>query len=80
MICYIDGINKIVTEGKLVGTLTKKVSSRFNSDTPLNSIFIPEGYNKPLIDLNKSEVGNLHRVRALEKFKKEINRLINKNI
>jgi len=65
LLCLITSDTVVIAEGKLSGKLTKKMSSNFNPDTPINSIFVPEGYNKPLIDLiENSNIGNLHRTRA----------------
>jgi XTP/dITP diphosphohydrolase len=74
LVCFVDGKNEILVEGRLTGILTKKVSKNFNQDTPLNSIFIPDGYDKQLADLSE-DVGNLHRKRALEKLKVELTSL-----
>jgi non-canonical purine NTP pyrophosphatase (RdgB/HAM1 family) len=72
MICYMDGVKKIITKGILRGKLTKKISINFNKDTPLNSVFIPVGYNSPLIELDQFKVGNLHRIRALNILVKKL--------
>lgn len=66
LLCFIDGENEIIAEGSLSGRLTRNVSKNFDQDTPINSIFIPDGFNRPLIDLiNDSGIGNRHRINAL---------------
>ncbi len=66
LICLIDDNSEIIAEGKLAGKLTKKISTKFNPETPLNSIFIPDGHNQPLIELVESaEIGNIHRINAI---------------
>lgn len=74
LLCLIDEQgNEIVTEGRLSGRLTKNISNVFNSDAPINSIFIPEGHEKPLSELsNVNEIGNTHRVNALKELSKKL--------
>ena len=73
MLCYKDFSNEIITEGSLEGRLTKNRSKIINKDTPLNSIFIPKGFNEPLIELPE-ELGlrNIHRIKALKELKKAL--------
>jgi len=66
LICLIDNNREIVAEGKLAGRLTKKISAKFNPETPLNSIFIPDGYDRPLVELiDSADIGNIHRINAI---------------
>lgn len=65
--------NEIVADGRLSGRLTKSISVRFNSDAPINSIFIPEGHEKPLSELSYiNEIGNTHRVNALKELSRKL--------
>lgn len=76
LICLKSNNQEIVVEGLLKGKLTKSISSIFNPDTPINSIFIPNGYDRPLIELtNSKEVGNFHRIDALNQLVDEITKL-----
>lgn len=81
LLCLISNDIVMVAEGNLSGKLTKRVSLNFNPDTPINSIFIPDGYDKPLIDLQDATgIGNLHRSRAFADLGTKIKALeINKN-
>ena len=78
LICFIDKDFEILVEGKLFGKLTKKKSKRFNPETPINSIFIPDGYSQTLIDLTDS-IGNTHRINALNKLYVEIQKYVKKS-
>lgn len=76
MVCYTDGKYEIVTEGKLSGVLTKKKSTKLNTDTPISSIFIPDNYERPLIELKEQrKIDNLHRIMALKKLCNKLQKL-----
>jgi len=73
LICMTDGEREVVVEGKLMGKLTKLRSLVFNPDTPINSIFVPDGFDKPLAEISDSlGIGNVHRKYALEKLSNEL--------
>lgn len=73
MLCYKDKTCEIVTKGVSTGTITKKISKDLNSCTPLNSIFIPEGFYKPISELrNDLKLKNIHRDKAFIQLIKKI--------
>lgn len=73
MLCFKDKTNEVIVEGILKGRLTKKISKNFNPDTPLNSIFIPDGFDVPLSELvDNLDIGNTHRINAFKRLKQEV--------
>lgn len=73
MLCYKDEVTEIVVEGTSVGRLTKKVSKIFDSNTPLNSVFIPDGFDRPISELSENTgLKNIHRVEAFKELKKAL--------
>lgn len=76
LLCLVDDGVEILVEGRLSGRLTKNISEKFNPETPINSIFIPEGYDLPLIELMEStDIGNMHRTNALNKLCEELRKI-----
>lgn len=69
LLCYTDGNKTKIFEGVLHGTISSTVSSKINPSLPLNSIFIPEGSNRPLSELSEKEAQKFsHRAKALERL------------
>jgi|GEM_PF-527866 len=56
--------------GVIHGRLTHILPKQFDKDTPLNSIFVPEGQDKTFAELCTQENFKSHRAIALEKLKK----------
>lgn len=79
LVCFFNGEKEVMAEGILNGKLTKKISPNFNPDTPISSIFIPEGFDKTLIDLAQQGVSNQHRINAFINLKKELSSLWEQN-
>ncbi len=73
MLCYKDENEEVIAKGVSKGRLTKKISNIFNPDAPLNSIFIPDGYDRPLSELSfELGLGNIHRLNAFKDLKEKI--------
>lgn len=65
LVAYIDAPKEIyLFEGRVDGALTKSPSPKEVAGAPLSRIFVPDGYNKPLIELPSHLVS--HRAKALE--------------
>lgn len=76
MLCYKDGVNEIIVEGVSRGKLTKKASKVFDPNAPLNSVFIPDGFDKPIAELSENiGLKNIHRVKAFKELKKALSEI-----
>jgi non-canonical purine NTP pyrophosphatase (RdgB/HAM1 family) len=69
LIAYTDGTNLEVFEGILKGRINKEVPSEYVENSPINSVFIPDGYTE-VFEKSKQSVDFIsHRKIALEKLK-----------
>ncbi len=64
----IDGLEYKLFEGKLEGKIDIKDDKIDNNDFPFSSIFIPNGYDQYLIDVNEDNNFMNHRKKALDKL------------
>lgn len=76
-ISYKDDKNTFDVEHVMKGYLTKKYDKeKFNPKTPFKSIFIPEGYDKPIAELPENIVNNLSYMNQVYKdFKDKLIKL-----
>ncbi len=71
LICYKDSKVTKVFSGRWRGRIVSQVSRFFNPDWQYNSIFIPEGFNKPLVEVTMEErAKHSHRRKAFDEMKK----------
>lgn len=79
VICYFEGKNQYKTfEGQMKGRITSKVFKPVKKQFPYDSIFIPEGKNKPIIRLSLAEKNELsHRGEAAKKLGRALNTMVN---
>jgi len=69
LVCYNDGKTLKVFEGVWKGKIVDEVSKRFNPDWQYDSIFVPEGFGRPLSEIPLDErAKSSHRKRAMEGF------------
>jgi len=69
LVCYKDADECRVFKGIWKGFITPNISRMFNPDWQYNSIFIPEGFDKPLAELTMEERARYsHRKKALEQL------------
>jgi len=55
LVCYKDAQSCKLFSGVWKGVITRNISKLFNPDWQYNSIFIPEGYTKPLSEISIEE-------------------------
>ncbi len=69
LLCYKDSKTTKIFEGVWRGRITSKLSKRFNPEWEYNSIFIPEGFSKPLSEIPLEVRAKLsHRKKAFDKL------------
>jgi len=73
LLCYKDKQTTTIFSGVWKGRIVKDVSKMFNPDWQYNSIFIPEGFKKPLSEIPlETRAKQSHRLKALQKFERFI--------
>jgi XTP/dITP diphosphohydrolase len=66
LVCYKDEKITKVFSGVWKGKITKNISKSYNPDWQYNSIFIPQGFKKPLSEISMEQrIKNSHRSKAL---------------
>ena len=69
MVVYKDNGTTRIFSGIWKGKIVDEISEKFNPDWQYNSIFVPEGYKKPLSEIPLTErVKNSHRKKAFDKL------------
>ena len=71
LICYKNEKTTKIFSGIWKGKITKDISKMFNPDWQYNSIFIPEGFKRPLSEISMEERAKFsHRKKAMDELKK----------
>lgn len=69
-IAYIDGKDLQIFEGVLAGKITKKIPKMYMENSPINSVFIPNGYSDIFEKVKDLDGFISHRRKALDDLKK----------
>ena len=68
-IAYFDGEESKVFSGKMEGSLLEEIISPEKDRLPYEKIFVPNGFDKALVDLSVEEKNKIsHRAKATKKF------------
>lgn len=77
VLAYNNGQNKFTVNSIMKGKLTiKDMSSNYNKKVPFKSMFIPDGFSKPIADLTKEEDDKLsYSDQTYQKFIQKLNEI-----
>ena len=68
-VAYFDGEKSKVFSGKMEGTLLEEIVSLKKDRLPYEKLFVPNGFDKALVDLSVEEKNKIsHRAKATKKF------------
>lgn len=71
LICYKDSKTTKIFSGVWKGKIVAQVSKMFNPDWQYNSVFIPDGFKKPLSEISlEARAKKSHRKKAFDNLKK----------
>lgn len=77
ILAYTDGKNEFTVSSTMKGRLTiDKMSANYNKKVPFKSMFIPDGFDKPIADLTKEEDDKLtYSKETYQKFIEKLNEI-----
>lgn len=67
LVCLYDGKNAVLAKGEINGVISKECGPEVNRHIRYSSLFVPEGFDVPMISLSFEELAGIsHRSRALQ--------------
>lgn len=76
LVCYKDSKTTKIFSGTWNGKIVAQISKMFNPDWQYNSVFIPNGFKKPLSEINLEErAKQSHRKKAFDSLIKYLRRI-----
>ncbi|MCF7861028.1 hypothetical protein K9M79_02190 [Candidatus Woesearchaeota archaeon] len=68
--------NPIIFTGEMKGNITDEVFDIEKDDLPYSKIFIPDGFEEPLVRIDKKKIFNVtHRYKSFEKMGKYVSKI-----